>query len=181
MIGNNNFRHNCECFRQDDAGKMINGQALGVVSKMRYGLCRMSFNGCEVIAVYNALIYADAARPLPEIAVYMEKFRMLMGVFGCSPYKIGRALRHFGANQERVRSAENAEAFIVTFWTKIPFLSSLHTVFCVRKNNGIIVYNRYNNCGEPQLCRNIEEVTGKHRPVTIYTIYRNKNKDIPGE
>ena len=106
---------------------------------------------------------------------------MLMGVFGCSPYKIGRALRHFGVNQERVRSAENAEAFIVTFWTKIPFLSSLHTVFCVRKNNGIIVYNRYNNCGEPQLCRNIEEVTGKHRPVAIYTIYRNKNKDIPGE
>lgn len=160
---------------------MINGQALGFVSKMRYGLCRMSFNGCEVIAVHNALIYAGKPRPIAEISAYMERFRMLMGIFGCSPYKIGRALGHFGADNEKVGSAENAEAFIVTFWTKRPFLSSLHTVFCIRKNNGIMVYNRYNNCGEPQLCRNIEDIAGSRKPVALYMIYRDKNKDKLGE
>lgn len=170
MIENRNFRHNCGCFKPDEAGKMINGQALGTVSKMRYGLCRMSFNGCETIAVHNALIYAGKARPLPEIARYMERFRLLLGVFGCSPYKIGRALSHFGADYERAESAGNAEAFIITFWTKIPFLSSIHTVFCVRTDKGIKVYNRYNSCGEAQICRDITEIAGSRRPIALYIV-----------
>ena len=33
----------------------INGQALGAVSRMRYGLFPMSYNGCEIIAAYNFL------------------------------------------------------------------------------------------------------------------------------
>ena len=110
---------------------MINGQALGAVSQLRYGLCRMSFNGCEVISVYNALTYLGKAAPLPEIALYMEHFRMLMGIFGCYAGRIGRALEKFGAEYVRADKYRGEKAFIVSYWTGRPFLSSIHTVFCV--------------------------------------------------
>lgn len=167
-----NLRHNKERSQSPEFGKMINGQGLGLVAKFRYGICHMSFNGCEVIAVHNALVYMEKSRPLPEIAFYMERFRMLFGFFGCNPYGIGKALRHFGVECDRSKTAEDAKAFIVTFWTKRPFLSEIHTVFCVRTAHGIAVYNRYNNCPTVRYCRKIGELTGKYKPITIYIIER---------
>ena len=95
---------------------------------------------------------------------------MLMGFFGCNAYKIGKALEYFGAEYERVNDITNAKSFIVTFWTKKPFLSSIHTVFCVREGGSIKVYNRYNSSSSAQLCRDFEEVVGKRRPIAIYKI-----------
>lgn len=165
-----NLRHNTERAEQPDFGRMINGQGVGKVSQLRYGICRMSFNGCEVIAVHNALVYLKKPCPLGEIAFYMERFRMLMGFFGCNAYKIGKALAHFGAEYERVKDVSDAKAFIVTFWTKRPFLSSIHTVFCVREGSSIKVYNRYNGCSVAQMCGSFEEVVGKRPPIAIYKI-----------
>ena len=168
MIKNYNLRHNSGRVTPPETGKMINGQALGEVSKLRYGLCRMSFNGCEVIAVHNALVWLGKPRPVAEIAAYMERFRMLFGVFGCSPYKIGKALAHFGADFQRRRTPGDAAAFIVTYWTKRPFLSSIHTVFCARGNDGILVYNVYNNRSEPCLYEQLSDFAGKRRPIAVY-------------
>ena len=165
-----NLRHNTERTEQPPFGEMINGQGRGVVSKLRYGICHMSFNGCEVIAVHNALVYLKKPHPLKDIAFYMERFRLLLGFFGCNAYSIGKALRYFGADFQRVRSTEDAKAFIVAFWTKRPFLSSIHTVFCVRCREGIMVYNRYNTCIHEEFCGTIEEIVGKRRPIAIYKI-----------
>ena len=165
-----NLRHNSERVEQPEFGKMINGQGLGLVSRLRYGICRMSFNGCEVIAVHNALVYLGKPRPLKEIAFYMERFRMLLGFFGCNAYRLGKALEHFGAEYTRVRSADDAKACIISFWTGIPFLSTIHTVLCVKEEKGIRVYNRYNNVGTAAVCGSFEEVAGKRRPIAIYKI-----------
>ena len=165
-----NLRHNSERAAQPEFGKMINGQGRGRVSKLRYGICPMSFNGCEVIAVHNALVYLGKPMPLKDIAYYMERFRMLMGFFGCNAYSLGKALEYFGAESTRVSSADDAKAFIITFWTKRPFLSTIHTVFCVREGNAIKVYNRYNNVCTVELCHSVEEVAGKRRPIAIYKI-----------
>lgn len=165
-----NLRHNSERVEQPEFGKMINGQGLGLVSRLRYGICRMSFNGCEVIAVHNALVYLGKPRPLREVAFYMERFRMLMGFFGCNAYRIGRALEHFGAECARVKNTDDAKAFIISFWTGRRFLSSIHTVLCVREGGSIKVYNRYNNVCTAELCGSVEEVAGRRRPIAIYRI-----------
>jgi hypothetical protein len=165
-----NLRHNSERVDQPAFGRMINGQGVGAVSRLRYGICHMSFNGCEVIAVHNALIYLGKPQALKDIAFYMERFRVLMGFFGCNAYRLGRALEHYGAAFERSRDAEGAKAFIITFWTKRPFLSSIHTVFCVRTHSGIKVYNRYNNVPNMYICRDVEEIAGKRRPIAVYKI-----------
>ena len=167
-----NLRHNTERTEKPEQGRMINGQGLGAVSGFRYGLCRMSFNGCEVISVYNALIYLNKPRPLSEIASYMERYRLMFGVFGCNPFKLGAVLRHYGAAFERSEEVGSAEAFIISYWTGRRMMSSLHTVFCVRTARGIEVYNRYNNVPDVRTVSSPEEL-GRGKPIVVYIIKKD--------
>jgi len=153
---------------------MINGQGLGEISKMRYGLCRMSFNGCEVISVYNALVFLGIPEPIEKVADFMERYRVLVGIFGGNVYKTGRALQHFGADFQKNTDLSCAEAFIVSYWTGKRFLSSIHTVFCERSGGKIKVYNRYNNYPSVQFCSNLETVTGRKKPIAVYAIKKEK-------
>lgn len=149
---------------------MINGQALGDVSKLRYGLFPMSFNGCEVIAVCNALEYLGIAVPIETVCRYMRKYCVLLGLFGCNVYRIGRALKHFGADCVRIESAEDSEAFIISSWTGKPFLSSIHTVFCVNEGQRIRVFNRYNRCPDEKCYDSAERIFDNCRTLAIYKV-----------
>lgn len=149
---------------------MINGQGVCEFAKLRYGLFPVSFNGCEVISVYNALEYLGKPVPLKTVLGYMQKFCVLFGLFGCNVYCIGRALSHFGIRYTRTKSAENAEAFIISSWTGKPFLSSVHTVFCEKKDGKIKVYNRYNKCSHERFYNSPDEIFGNCRVIAVYTI-----------
>lgn len=165
-----NFRRNTALPEIPETGEMINGQGVGAVSKLRYGICHMSFNGCEVIAVHNALVYLGIPRPITEIARYMERFRVLIGFFGCNVFRLGKALSHFGASFTRAKTPGNAKAFIISFWTKRPLISSVHTVFCIREEKGIMVHNIYNSCPVPKMRDDLEALIGNHRPIAVYII-----------
>lgn len=171
-----NFRYNSGRKEVPEFGRMINGQACGAVSGFRYGICPMSFNGCEVIAVHNALVWLGRPQKLADIAFRMERFRVLMGFFGCNAYKIGRALSYFGAENVRSRDTEGKSAYIVVFWTKRPFLSSIHTVFCVRTDSGTEVYNSSNGCTEMKIYKDIRQYIGKRKPIAVYSVKKNKEK-----
>ncbi|MDE6833237.1 MAG: hypothetical protein K2J39_03170 [Ruminococcus sp.] len=170
MITENNYRYNSGIYKKSFYGRMINGQAVSYVSGMRYGICNMSFNGCEVIAVHNALVYMKKARPVYEVSRYMERFRMLAGFFGCNPHKIGNALGHFGIKYKKSRQIGNSEIFIVSFWTGRRFLSTIHTVFCIRSNNTILVFNRYNNYPDVSFCMNDMQIANHKEIIAVYTI-----------
>lgn len=162
-----NYEHNCACEFSD---RMINGQGMGDISKLKYGFFCMSYNGCEVISVYNALRYIGKPQPLQEIAFYLEKYRVLFGLFGCNVYRIGKALKKFGAEYERISEVGDTPAFIISFWTGKRFRSSLHTVFCIRENGRIKIYNRYNNCDTVRYADSPEKLLSGHRPVVIYAL-----------
>lgn len=153
----------------------INGQALGTVSKMRYGLCPMSFNGCESIAVYNAMIYLGEKHRLCDIALRLERFRMFFGIIGCNPRRIGRVLAEYGADYRITDNSAKAEAFIISYWTGRRFLSSIHTVFCIRKDDGVHVFNQYNNSDRVYLISSAEELTGNRKPIAVYIISRQNH------
>lgn len=165
-----NFLCNSRIADAPESGVMINGQGCGAVSGFRYGICPMSFNGCEVIAVHNALVWLKIPRNLADIAYYMERFRWLWGFFGCSPFKIGKALSYFGAENTKSRNMEDASAYIVSFWTKMPFLSSIHTVFCIKTDRGTEVYNSYNNCADIKIYSDIRQYIGKRKPIAVYAV-----------
>ena len=170
MIGKINYKRNVELYDELYYGKIINGQSVDYVSEMYYGLCRMGFNGCEVIAVHNALAYLKKPLPIYEIAYYMERFKMLMGILGCNPHRIGKALKHFGIDCGISRQIGNSEIFILSFWTGKRFMSSIHTVFCICRNKRIIVYNRYNNCSEAKTYYNSSAIAEKKKIIAVYAI-----------
>lgn len=170
MICGSNYGHNIRICDKSCYGRMINGQSVDYVSGMRYGLCNMSFNGCEVIAVHNALVYLKKPVPIYEIARYMERFRMLAGIFGCNPHKVGKALEHYGVRYEKSRNIVNSDVFVLSFWTGRRFLSSIHTVFCVRRKTGTVVYNRYNSCTEAKVYRNNSAIAEQKKIIAVYTV-----------
>ena len=123
---------------------MLNGQSVLPLSDLPYGAWRMGKNGCEVIAVYNALLAMGMPRPLIEIAEALEKRGLLFNGFGGTNLgavkdyfrKCGvkvRVLRRRDAAQydEALRGAECA---VLSFWTgaalrrKKGVWNTLHTV-----------------------------------------------------
>lgn len=149
---------------------MINGQNMGDVAKIRYGLFPMSFNGCEVISVCNALEYCRKPQEVKTVAKYMFRYSMLFGFFGCNPYFIGSALKHFGIDSKRCDKNSAGKAFILSAWTGKPFLSTIHTVFCVRESGRIRVYNRYNSCTCERWFDTVEKVFENCRIIAIYEL-----------
>ena len=156
--------------KQPEHGSMINGQALGEVSQLRYGLFPMSFNGCELIAICNALCRLGKPRNITEIAQFMERYSVLLGLFGCNVYRVGKGLEKFGVPFRRADSISDAEMFIVSYWTGRVLMSSVHTVFCTQENGVITVYNCANRCGEPRKYSSAEEAFGRHKPLAVYLI-----------
>ena len=170
MITERNYRYNSGIYKKSFYGRMINGQGVGYVADMRYGICSMSFNGCEVIAVHNALVYMKKAYPIHAVSRYMERFRMLAGFFGCNPHRIGDALGHYGITYRKSRQIGKSEVFIVSFWTGRRFFSTIHTVFCVRKNNQLLVFNRFNDRPDVSMYRDSTEFAERKKIIAVYTI-----------
>ena len=136
---------------------LLNGQALGAVSGMKYGRSTVSYSGCECIAVYNALLMNGTPFPFPEIARYMERFRVLFGFWGTNFLALGHCLKYFGLHVRRFRSRRKIAAALepdrpalLVYWTKRRFASSVHTV-CIRlcDPDTVEILNAYNTCSHP--------------------------------
>lgn len=151
FFSRSNFRYNQKIPLPEG---LINGQALGAVSGMKFGLSNMSRSGCEVIAVYNALLLHHKRVPFQEIAKYMERFRVLLGFWGTNFYVLGHCMKHYGLPAHRARKPEEAEqalragkTVVYVYWCGKRFRSSVHTVCLRRHGDHIHVYNAYNKCG----------------------------------
>lgn len=151
LLPSRNHRHNKAMPLPE---RLINGQSLGDISRMKFGLSTISYSGCEVIAVYNALLLAGKPQPFPDIARYMERFRVLGGFWGTNFLALGRCLRRFGLPAKWVRrrakllaGLEAGRICLMVYWTGRRFLSPVHTV-CIRRSGAetVAVYNQYNNC-----------------------------------
>ena len=155
---------------------LIHGQSLGAVSGMKFGLSTMSYSGCEVIAVYNALFLAGKPQPLAEIARYMERFRVLGGFWGTNFLALGHCLRHFGLHAKGVRSRKRLTAALeqgyiclYVYWTGRRFASSVHTVcVCMDASGHAVICNAYNGCGHA-LHSDLPALTAKRRIVGYIT------------
>ena len=155
---------------------LINGQALGAVSGMKFGLSNMSRSGCEVIAVYNALLLHHKPAPFLEIARYMERFRVLAGFWGANFFALGHCMKHFGLLTDRVRHPEQVrdalmagKTVVYVYWCGKRLRSSVHTVCLRRHGKGLHVYNAYNRCGHVYTAK-FEDYLQKSRMIFGYII-----------
>lgn len=151
-----------------------NGQGVGELPKLRYGLCSAEHNGCESIAVYNALLYLKKPQPLFEVMNFMERYRMCLGFFGGNPHKLLKHPAFRGTNSRKIKNfaeLDSAEAFIISYWCEKPFRSSLHSIFCARrKDKRIAVYNRCNSAAGVREFSSIDEIIRGGKIITAYII-----------
>lgn len=143
----------------------LNGQGCGSLSVCRYGLFPMSFNGCEVIAVYNLRLMLDKRAELCDIAKEIYPYgSVLCGLFGTHPYSLKR---YFKENALPVHKIKDYYYFkrvfagkkygILSFWNSTTVFKGLHTVAVENTPEGMKVYNCFNNKTEPVIYNNIDD------------------------
>ena len=112
------------------------------VADMRFGLKPMWYNGCGIIAVYNALLLLGFQNDLRKIVYYFERRgKMLWGLFGTKPWAIWRYIKKQGF-KIRLCSYKKADngVYIITVWNKRP---GMHYMALKKTDSGLQVYNGY--------------------------------------
>ena len=150
----------------------INGQGLGTLAALPYGAWTMGNNGCEVIAVYNALLALRRPKPLPEIAAALERRGLLFNGFGGTNLSaVAAYLRGQGVDVTVLRRREReryddalrgVDCAILSFWTGKTLRrpgggwNTLHTVAVQRGFAGVEVLNSENDWPAPRSARSVE-------------------------
>lgn len=180
MLQKFNYRHNCNVPLPHST--VINGQGCGEVAKMKYGLCNMSFNGCEMIALHNSMVLMGKNSDLKEICKEMyPKSQMLSGIFGSNPCLLGSfykkrnfLFRKTYRYTEFFDSLESTTVAVLSFWNKKKPFNGLHTVTVQAIDGKIRVYNRYNNRDYPyDYISRTELLPKKSDFICGYLIYSN--------
>ena len=128
----------------------------GTLKGQKLYCARANLTACEVVSVYNALIYFGRRYPFEIIKRRFFNRGALtlffLGLFGGNPYSIGRVLKSFHMDHKAVSPEKMAEdgAYIISFWNGKSD-PSLHTVFCVRDGGRFLGYNIHSNDRSPRL------------------------------
>ena len=127
----------------------INGQRRPPVAALPYGRCTMDYNGCEVLAAYNALLTLGEAMPLSEVSAWFERRGLFLGgLWGTHVLAIPEFFEARGFSVE-VLYKDFDEAFsavpaaVFAFWNDARRLRrGLHTVALAHAGDGgLAVYN----------------------------------------
>jgi hypothetical protein len=129
MIEKLNYKFNKKIVFND---KLLNGQGVGDLAKCRYGLFPMSYNGCEIIAVYNFRQLIGIPIQLCDIAKEIYPYgNAVMGLFGTIPQALNK---YFIDN----------------------IFHGLHTVAIEKIPEGIKIYNKSNKVTHPVVYKSLD-------------------------
>lgn len=108
------------------------------VSEYYLGDYSMGFVGCEVIAVYNAMILSDYQNVslLNTIETFQNEGALVLqdflrGKFGSNPYAISRVLDAYNVGYTKIddlNALKEPGVYIVSYWNNMDFDSQIHTV-----------------------------------------------------
>lgn len=151
----------------------INGQCRPPLAELPYGAWKMGRNGCEVIAVYNALLDLERPEPFRVLARELERNGLLFNGFGGTnpaalenffqSRKIGYQLlrRRDRAGFDAAFSA--ADCAVLTYWTGTTLRrpdkswNTLHTVSVHHSCGAIAVCNVSAQGTEAVKAKSLEE------------------------
>lgn len=166
MLERKNYYHNIKYFPGES---YINGQGKGEVSKMKYGFFNMSWNGCEMIAIYNAMLDIGKPDSLARISAEMyPQSSVLCGFFGSNVYVLDRYFKAHGIPYEKTfdynaffNELPHHTCGILSFWNHRVLFSSLHTVMVKYVDGKIVVFNKTNSTTEPVPVEHRKNVTNQ--------------------
>jgi len=178
-----NYEYNKNVDLSSYKGGYINDQNNGQVSNLKLGSRKMDYNGCEVIAAYNAMLTLGEKRDIRDIAYHFENDgQMLGGEFGTNPYAIKR---YFTENGYKVKTLEGeditdkkiprADSYVLSFWNDKDIKDSLHTVAMKKTKNGYELFNyggTSNNGSDKVDNLNIKMKSKNNVPLVLHCIYK---------
>ncbi len=165
----------------------VYGQGYGPVSNMNYGFRKMWYNGCEIIAVYNALKYLGEFKYIYYIIHEFELYNYAWaeGEFGTYPYVIKEYMEFCGFRTKSFYTTKTMDkyisenrCFIISygFIDKTDhYLPKIHTVMAVGTQDGkIAVYNRYSNSKRVSIVSSISQLVKEdgNKMIVGYWIYK---------
>lgn len=144
-----NYEHNAAL----DIDGMIYGQGLPNVRDGKYGKYKLSLNGGEPIAVYNAMRLLGQNQPLCEIIAEFELNRMplISGLAGTDPRKLGLYFDGHGVHytqyadkkqfEKSIKAVKGIFVLSVAGAGMIASARALHTVCGEYDGERILLYN----------------------------------------
>ena len=139
-----------------DGGYINDQNAPGSQSgKIRYGSGTFKGNGCEIIAVNNALVSLGNRKDVRKIAMDFEtNGQTLFGAFGTSPFAIDDYFKKQGykvktfTGDKKIYNLDipDADTYIVSFWNSDKVTDMIHTISVDKLPNG--KYKLYNAKGD---------------------------------
>lgn len=163
-----NYRHNSE-IKID--GFVKYGQENSPVCDMVLGKTRFASVGCEVIAAYNYLLYIGEKPDIAQLAADFEKNALIAadGSLGSNPRRISGLFKALDIPYRKLYKAEEAQAaldegrpVIIAFHIGDNVFSGIHTVFAVKEDGKIYVYNLYNTVKDQTEIGAIDELMKKN-------------------
>lgn len=143
------------------------------------GRCTMAKNGCEIIALYNALRFLGRAVPLEDLIARYESRGWIMawGHLGSDPYAAGEYLaeqgyphRVFTDHDSFSRGLEEGKVFVLSFWLRNSLFSGAHGVTLYRGDEGLWVCNLHDNQQSPKRLTDLCEMVTPERFIVAYEL-----------
>ena len=168
--------------REYEFSSYVYGQNNWPINKMRYGCCKMSSNGCELIAIYNVAKKLGKHRQLYKIALEFEfnGAQILGGIFGTDSQFLGSYLSAHKFKYKKKNKLSDMEdlvqsgrKFILSFWCEAGKITKgLHTVaICCNSVTSFTVYNKYNSDTSIRSYGSLSEIIGKGKFICGYYVY----------
>ncbi len=152
----NNLKKIPDCSFTGKEGYIENQQ---VMASVRFGSTDMAYAGCEVIAVYNALLSLKCPLSLTALIGFFEKKGTVFnGRFGTSPFALYRFLLRTLKNVRSTCKREEFEdvaaygsVFIITYYNDAEnIMQQIHTICITKDEEGrMIPHNAY--CSEKDI------------------------------
>lgn len=141
-----NMRANGEIEKElNTKNGIIKSQKKDEIYRFRVGLYPASHNGCEIIALHNALVLMDKAKGFDEEIALFQKHGAVIGAgaFGSNPYLLGRVMKRQGIPFTKVSHDEvyGKGIYIVSYWNYKPPFHGLHTVTVKTDDNSVNMFN----------------------------------------
>ncbi|MBR6391264.1 MAG: hypothetical protein IKS16_07980 [Lachnospiraceae bacterium] len=117
-----------------------------------YGRSDMAYAGCEIIAVYNALLNLDMSANLRELIEYFEHDGMVFsGRFGTAPYALRDYLKGRGLKVETIFDPDGYDeaalrskvSILMLYNDSRSIFRKIHTICITKDSQGLTSHNMY--------------------------------------
>ncbi len=145
------YSHNCKVYNQKyKQNSYIVGQNNAPFTNMTYGGNKISDVGCEIMAVYNAIISCGYDLYFPDLVLQfsMNGMKLLGGMWGSNRYELDKALYAYGIRHEKyyleetfLEEINRSDRFILSVVNNNNIFEGLHTFFVINTHYYLPNYN----------------------------------------